>query len=161
MARAKAVLETVEAPPRRTAGRTTRSRGRSARRSARPAPLPVHERRFRQTIRRIDLWTVLKMSVCFYLTGLIVTLLAGVVLWWIASTAGVIGNVEDFFGDLLNSDDFRILSLTVLRGATLVGLVVVCLLVVVTTLAAAFYNLFAEILGGVEVTVVEDETSGG
>ena len=44
-----------------------------------------------------------------------------------------------------------------LRGATLVGLVVVCLLVVITVLAAAFYNLFSELLGGIEVTVVEEE----
>ena len=41
-----------------------------------------------------------------------------------------------------------------LRGATLIGLVVVCLLSRVTVLAAAFYNLFSELLGGVEVTVV-------
>ena len=44
-----------------------------------------------------------------------------------------------------------------LRGATLVGLVIVCLLVVITVLAAAFYNLFSELIGGIEVTVVEHE----
>ena len=31
------------------------------------------------------------------------------------------------------------------------------LLVVITVLAAAFYNLFSELIGGIEVTVVEDE----
>jgi hypothetical protein len=45
----------------------------------------------------------------------------------------------------------------VLRAATLVGLVIVCIMTVLTVLAAAFYNLFAELLGGVEVTVVEQE----
>ena len=44
-------------------------------------------------------------------------------------------------------------------GATLVGLVIVCLMVVCTVLAAAFYNLFSELLGGIEVTVVEEENS--
>jgi hypothetical protein len=34
---------------------------------------------------------------------------------------------------------------------------VVCLMTVVTVLAAAFYNLFSELLGGIEVTVVEQE----
>ena len=34
---------------------------------------------------------------------------------------------------------------------SLVGLVIVCLQVVCTVLAAAFYNLFSELLGGVEI----------
>ena len=33
--------------------------------------------------------------------------------------------------------------------------------VVITVLAAAFYNLFAELFGGIEVTVVEEETIAG
>ena len=45
----------------------------------------------------------------------------------------------------------------VLRGATLIGLVIVCVLVVLTVLAAAFYNLFSELTGGLEVMVVEHE----
>ena len=31
-------------------------------------------------------------------------------------------------------------------------------MVVCTVLAAAFYNLFSSVLGGIEVTVVEDES---
>jgi hypothetical protein len=118
------------------------------------------ERRYRQTIRSVDLWTVLKISVCFYLCGLIVSLGACIVLWWIASGLGVINNIENFVGDLLGSDDFEFLSWRILRGATLVGLVIVCLQVVCTVLAAAFYNLFSELLGGIEVTVVEEEPAG-
>jgi hypothetical protein len=148
MARAKAVLVKVPEPPV--------ARPRRDRRAAR-VPQRVYERRYRQTIRHVDLWSVLKLSICFYLCGLLVTLAAGVVLWWIASAAGVVHNIEQFVGDLVNNKGFHFLSWEVLRTATLVGLVVVCLLVVVTLIAAAFYNLFAELLGGVEVTVVEEE----
>ena len=115
---------------------------------------------YRQTIRQVDLWSVLKISICFYLTALIVILFAGVVLWWIASAVGIVSNVENFVGDLVNSEDFQFLSWNVLRASTLVGLVLVCLMVVCTVLAAAFYNLFAELLGGIEVTVVEEESIG-
>jgi len=165
--RAKAVLETEPAPPPPT--RVERER---ARREARARPLkrqsrlvPVGsrrpmERRYRQTIRSVDLWTVLKIAVCFYLCGLIVAIGALVVLWWIASGVGAIHNVENFIGDLLGSDDFQFLSWRILRGAMLVGLVVVCLQVVCTVLAAAFYNLFSELLGGIEITVVEEEPPG-
>jgi hypothetical protein len=131
---------------------------RRARTPRAPKLRPAYERNYRQTIRRVDLWTVLKISICFYLTALIVLLFAGVVLWWIASAAGVISNVENFIGDLVNSEDFEFLSWNVLRASTLVGLVIVCLLVVWTVIAAAFYNLFSGILGGIEVTVVEEES---
>ncbi len=150
MARAKAVLESVpEKPPV--------SAPKKARRKRVASPRQVFERRYVQTVRSVDLWSVLKVSICFYLSSLIVILVAGIMLWWIASAAGVVASVESFVGQLVNNKDFRLLSWEVLRGATLIGLVVVCLLTVVTVLAAAFYNLFSELLGGIEVTVVEQE----
>ncbi len=155
MARAKVALESVPAPEPARAPKRDRRR--------RPAtPKQVYERRYVQTIRSVDLWSVLKVSICFYLCALIVMLVAGMMLWWIASAAGVVGNVEHLIGQLVTnkSNEFHFLSWEVLRAATLVGLVVVCILTVLTVLAAAFYNLFAELLGGVEVTVVEQEQLG-
>ena len=156
MARAKAVLESVTSP---SSLRSLRDRRR-----ARPRPVRQrrpsrnsYERRYRQTIRSIDIWSVLKIALCFYLCALIVVLAAGVMLWWIASAVGAIENVEDFIGQIVSDDNFHFLSWEVLRGATLIGLVVVCVLVVITVLAAAFYNLFSELTGGLEVTVVEHE----
>jgi hypothetical protein len=113
-------------------------------------------RRRRMVVRRLDLWSVLKISLCFYLAGLAVTMVAGVVLWAISSSLGVVNNVEEFMGDLLSAKDFKFLSAQILEGATLVGLVIVILLVIITLVAAAFYNLFAELIGGIEITV-EDE----
>jgi hypothetical protein len=123
-----------------------------------PKIKPSYERKYRQTIRKLDLWSVLKIAICFYTMALIVILFAGVVLWWIASAFGVISNVENFVGDLFNSTDFKFLSWNVLRASALVGLVIDCLLVVWTVLGAAFYNLFAQIFGGVELTITEDES---
>jgi Transmembrane domain of unknown function (DUF3566) len=154
VARAKAVLESV---PARPAPGAPKKAGR--RRVA--SPRQVFERRYVQTVRSVDLWSVLKVSICFYLCALIVTLVAGVLLWWIASAAGVVASIESFVGELVNNKDFRLLSWEVLRAATLIGLVVVCLLTVMTVLAAAFYNLFSELLGGIEVTVVEQEELSG
>jgi len=147
MARAKAVLESV---PLTVDGRAPRKKRAAKARE-------IYERRYVQTIRSVDLWSVLKVSICFYLCSLVVLLVSGVMLWWIASASGVIGNVEKFIGDLVDNKDFRFLSWEVLRATTLIGLVIVCILTVMTVLAAAFYNLFSELLGGVEVTVVEQE----
>jgi hypothetical protein len=152
MARAKAVLESV---PQQPSVRAQKPKRKERRRSA--SPRQVYERRYVQTIRSVDLWSVLKVSICFYLCALIVLLAAGVMLWWVASAAGFVGSIESFIGELVNNKDFKFLSWAVLRASTLVGLVVVCIFTVLTVLAAAFYNLFSELLGGVEVTVVEQE----
>ena len=152
MARAKAVLESV---PTKLEPRAPKAKKPRRRRVA--SPRQVFERRYVQTIRSVDLWSVLKVAICFYLCALIVMLVAGIMLWWIASAAGVVSSVESFVGELVNNKEFRFLSWEVLRAATLIGLVIVCLLTVLTVLAAAFYNLFSELLGGVEVTVVEQE----
>jgi len=98
------------------------------------------------------------VSVCFYICGMAVTLVAMVALWVIADAAGVIHSVESFFGDLLQTKDFTFLSGEILRGTLLVGGVIVILQIVITVIAAAFYNVFAELFGGVEITISEDET---
>ena len=178
----KPVVAPAEAPPPvevdlddgDTGTTTTRSRRRT--KSAEPARQPVPpaaiatpmsatgpvirgERRFRQTITKVDLWTVLKLSLCFYISAMFVTLIALVALWVIADATGVIGSVENFLGDLLSAKDFTFLSGEVLRGAILVSLVVVALQVVITVIAASFYNIFAELFGGLELTVREEEVS--
>ena len=73
--------------------------------------------------------------------------------------AGVVHSVEKFFGDLLQTKDFTFLDEEILRGALLVAAVFVVLAVVITVIAAAFYNMFAELFGGIEVTITEDETT--
>ena len=152
-----------------TATPATSARGNGARRARRDevrrekrrtgaAPAQRRaERKYRQTIRHVDLWSVVKISICFYLCALVVVLAAGVVLWWIATAFGIVENVQDLVGTLIGSDDFELLTWRLLRGATLIGLVMVCIMVVTTVLGAAFYNLFSELLGGVEITVVEEE----
>jgi len=110
-------------------------------------------------LRRLDPWSVLKISVCFYICGMAVTMVALVALWLIADAAGVIHSVEKFFGDLLQTKDFTFLDGEILRGALLVAAVLVVLQIVITVIAAAFYNVFAELFGGVEITISEDETA--
>ena len=55
--------------------------GASRRQAALPprAPAPSTERRYRQTVAKVDLWSVLKMSVCFYICAMAVTMVALVV----------------------------------------------------------------------------------
>src|SRR6187401_2174524 len=103
MARAKAAMVSVDDPPRtkpapNSNGAAAKVSRKDRKVAKKAAVRPTYERRYRQTIRKVDLCTVLKISVCFYLTALLVLLFAGMVLWWIASALGMISNLEDFMG---------------------------------------------------------------
>jgi hypothetical protein len=129
-----------------------------------PAPRPsavgrTTRREVNQTVVKVDLWSVTKLSLCFYLSAMFVTIVALIALWVIADAAGIIHSVEKFLGDLLSAKDFKFLSGEVLRGTILVGLVVVAVQVVITVVAASFYNIFAELFGGLEITVREEDAS--
>jgi hypothetical protein len=113
----------------------------------------------RQTIRKFDLWSVLKVSLCFNFCGMLTTLVAFIVLWMLADAIGAVRKVEDFLGQLVSSKNFTLVTTQLLFGGLLVGLVLVALFTILTVLAAAFYNLFSEVVGGVEVVVAADEQS--
>jgi hypothetical protein len=145
------------APPEASPARTTRP----ARSRATSSPGPRAPRRVRHTIKKVDLWSALKISLCFYVCEMAVLVTALAFLWLIADGFGIIGSVEKFIGDLLSSKDFKFLSAAMLRGTILVGLVLVAIQVVATVLACAFYNLFAELFGGIEVTVIQEDAPAG
>jgi hypothetical protein len=145
------------APSPDASARTTRP----ARSRASQVPGPRAPRRVRHTIKKVDLWSALKISLCFYVCEMAVLVTALAFLWLVADAFGVIGSVEKFVGDLLSSKDFKFLSAAMLRGTILVGLVLVAIQVVATVLACAFYNLFAELFGGIEVTVIQEDAPAG
>jgi hypothetical protein len=148
---------TARAPRSRTDRATGRRVDWAAPAKAAP-PAPVVERR---RIREVRLWSVARVSVCFYLCGLVVVLAAAVVLWLVASAVGVVGEVESFMDDL-GFEGFQFLSGTLFRAGLLIGLAGVAILVVLTVSAAALYNLFADLVGGIEVTLTGgDPREGG
>jgi hypothetical protein len=111
----------------------------------------------RRVVRRIEPMSVLKLSVLFYACVFVVVLVAGVVLWLVASAAGVVGNVETFIGDLFALDEFHFEAFQILRAAFVGGAVLVLLGTALNVLAVTLFNLLADLVGGVELTVVEDE----
>ncbi len=150
-------LDTGSTRRSRQQRQTTSKSSKPPKATKQPRRAAAPPRRFRQTIVRVDLWSVTKLSLCFYVSAMFVTLVAIVALWAIADAAGIIHSVEKFLGDLLSAKDFTFLSAEVLRGAILIALVVVALAVVITVVAASFFNIFAELFGGLEMTIKEEE----
>lgn len=114
-------------------------------------------RRLRRVIRRVDPWTVLRFSMLFYGCMLVVGMVAGLLLWAAASTTGVIDNVERFIRELFALESFAFNGVLLLESTLIGGLVLVLLGTGANVLMAVLYNLTADVVGGIEVTVLEEE----
>jgi hypothetical protein len=98
---------------------------------------------------------VLKFSVLLFATLYLVFLVAGLVLWAAATATGLRENIEKFIGDLIASDDFKILGPTMMRASAVGGLVLVVLGTGANVLFTVLYNLISDVIGG--ITVVFEE----
>jgi hypothetical protein len=117
----------------------------------------VQGRRVRRVIRRIDAWTVFKLSLLFYMCVCLVLLIAGVILWNIASTFNVITNVEKFIKSLADLQTFKLHPGVILEAGALGGVILVILGTGVNVLVALLYNLISDVIGGVQVIVLEEQ----
>jgi hypothetical protein len=116
----------------------------------------VQGRRTRRVVRRIDAWTVLKLSFLFYLSVALVLMIAGVILWNIASTFNVIHNVEKFVRSLLDLQTFTFQPKVIFEAGAALCAMVVILGTGVNVLSAILYNLMSDVVGGIQVIVLEE-----
>lgn len=114
-------------------------------------------RRVRRVVRRIDTWSVLKVSALFFLTFTLVLVLAGVLLWTAGSILGAVESVESFM-ETIGFEDFRFVGTQLLRGYVAAGLVIVVLGTGFSVLMSVVYNLISDLVGGIQLTVLEEDT---
>lgn len=113
-------------------------------------------RRVRRVVRRIDTWSVLKVAGLFSLSLVLVLLIAGILLWLAGSAVGAIGSVEKFMR-AIGFEDFRFVGSQLLRGFVAAGLVLVIMGTGLSVLMAVIYNLISDVVGGIELTVLEED----
>lgn len=109
----------------------------------------------RRIVRRIDTWSVFRVAALFNLSVGIVFLLAGVLLWIGGSSLGAIDNVEGFM-QAIGLDDFRFVGGEILRGALVLMILGVAFTTAFAVLLSVLYNLIADVVGGVEFSVLEE-----
>lgn len=101
---------------------------------------------------------MLKFSVLLFATLYLVFLVAGAVLWAAATATGLRDNIEKFIGELIASNDFKILGPTMFRASVLGGLVLVVMGTGANVLMAVLYNLISDVVGGITVVFEERPT---
>ncbi|HEX8079923.1 MAG TPA: DUF3566 domain-containing protein [Jatrophihabitans sp.] len=131
---------------------TRAGRGRSARGVRQP-------RRARLTLSHINVYSVFKFSCVLAIALFFVWLIMVGVLYGILDVAGVFSQVNEtvqtISGDERTGD--VVTGSLVFGGAIIIGAVNIVLFIAMSTIGAMIYNLCADLVGGVEVTLSERE----
>jgi len=121
-------------------------------------------RKARLRVAKADPWSVMKVSFLLSLALGICTIVAAAVLWMVMNAMGVFSTVGGTISEATGSNESNgfdlqsFLSLPhVLMFTTIIAVIDVVLVTALATLGAFIYNLSAGFVGGVELTLAEDE----
>ncbi|HEY8300938.1 MAG TPA: DUF3566 domain-containing protein [Jatrophihabitans sp.] len=113
-------------------------------------------RRARLQLRHISPLTVLKFSCVLAIALFFVWLIVVGVLYGVLDAAGVISKVNDTVVQLNGSGSKPpITAGIVFGGAAIIGVINIVLFVALTTIGSVIYNLCADLVGGIEITLSE------
>ncbi|MFF2099707.1 DUF3566 domain-containing protein [Streptomyces sp. NPDC058202] len=121
-------------------------------------------RKARLRVSKADPWSVMKVSFLLSIALGICTIVAAAVLWMVMDAMGVFSTVGGTISEATGSNESNgfdlqsFLSLPhVLMFTSIIAVIDVVLATALATLGAFIYNLSAGFVGGVELTLAEDE----
>lgn len=113
-------------------------------------------RKVTRVVRHIDPWSTFKVGLIFSAVAYVVLLTSGVLLWRVADSTGTIDNVERWFTQF-GWETFELKGGAVFANAWVIGLFGVVGMTGAMVLTATLFNLVSDIIGGIRVTVLEEE----
>jgi len=149
------------APVQAPAGSPAAGAVRRPRTGARTLP---RTRKARLRVSKADPWSVMKVSFLLSIALGICTIVAAVVLWMVMDAMGVFSTVGGTISEATGSNEsngFDLQSFLSLQNVVLftsvIAVIDVVLATALATLGAFIYNLSAGFVGGIELTLAEDE----
>jgi hypothetical protein len=149
-------------PPQ--AYQTPAAAGAAVRRPRTGAGTTPRTRKARLRVAKADPWSVMKVSFLLSIALGICTIVASAVLWMVMDAMGVFSTVGGTISEATGSNESNgfdlqsFLSLPhVLMFASIIAVIDVVLATALATLGAFIYNLSAGFVGGIELTLAEDE----
>lgn len=126
-------------------------------------PAPRGPRKVRLTLGKVDPWSVMKIGFLVSVAIGIAFVVLVAVLWVILDTMGVFSDVDRTVSTVLGGSStaqFNLMDYVgfgrVISLATVIGVIDVFLLTALATLAAFLYNICAQLVGGVQMTLTDD-----
>ncbi|MFJ3306036.1 DUF3566 domain-containing protein [Streptomyces sp. NPDC086549] len=148
-------------PPQAYPAQAATGAVRRPRTGARTTP---RTRKARLRVAKADPWSVMKVSFLLSIALGICTVVASAVLWMVMNAMGVFSTVGGTISEATGSNEANgfdlqaFLSLPhVLTFTTIIAVIDVVLATALATLGAFIYNLSAGFVGGIELTLAEDE----
>jgi hypothetical protein len=113
-------------------------------------------RRVTRVVRHVDTWSVFKVALVFNVILYLCCLTSGVLLWNVAHATGTIDNIEKFF-EQFGWESFEFKGGEIYHNAWIGGLFVAIGLTGFAVLVATLFNLITDLVGGIRVSVLEEE----
>ena len=120
-------------------------------------------RRARLHLKRIDPWSVMKFAFAVSFVLFVVLIVATSVLYLALDAMDVFKSINEVLAELISStggtgeNTFRITAKGVIGSAALLGVVNVVLFTALATLGSFIYNVCADLVGGIELTLAEKD----
>lgn len=115
-------------------------------------------RKVRRLIRHIDPWSAFKLAFLLLVCTYLVMMTASVIVWSVAVSSGTVGKLESFTAQV-TGNDFKIDGLYLFRLTGLLGLIVTLTLSAGALVGTIAFNLISDLIGGVWITVIEEESA--
>lgn len=117
-------------------------------------------RRAKLQLRHIDTWSAFKISFVLSVALFFIWMVAIGILYAVLSGLGVFNTLNDLFGQLGSASGSKstgsvITPGIVLGGAAVIGAINIILMTALCTVATFIYNMCADLVGGLEVTLSE------
>ena len=114
-------------------------------------------RRVRRVLRKIDPWTVLKVSIIFNFIIVMAISIGIAIAWSLLRNSGIPDSIVDSVNELaIFEEDISLDGPSYFRVMVFFSIVSTILLTGLATLSAVFYNLISDVVGGVEFVVLEE-----
>ena len=113
-------------------------------------------RRVTRVVRHVDTWSVFKVALVFNVILYLVCLTSGVLLWNVAHATGTVDNVEKFF-EQFGWESFEFKGGEIYHNGWIGGLFAAVGLTGFAVLLATLFNLITDLVGGIRVSVLEEE----
>lgn len=116
-------------------------------------------RKVRRLVRHVDPWSILKLALLLSLCLWLMLMIAAVILWTVASNAGTISSIENFVNSSLSLQDWSLNGEFIFRQFGLLSLLWCLGLAAAVVISTLVFNLISDIIGGVWISVIEEETA--
>ena len=116
-------------------------------------------RKVRRVIRHIDPWSVLTFSVVFHLVVLGSLFVAGLILFVVANWFGIVDSFEEIMKNMGGYKEYDLQLLPMARAMAIFSAIMVLVSSILLVLLTVIFNLISDLVGGIRVTVVEEDIS--